>query len=249
MSLIDEHRPAWLAPLGDPRNEAIISAAFDVFQEKGLHGATMLEIATAAKVSKETLYARFDSKEGLFYALLAWGCGKSGIDPDAFDDAMLADPAAALHRYAEECLAKMMQPEAIEVHRIVVGEARRMPEVARVFDEFTCQAGAVILGRIVRALNARGITRIDDAEAFGDAFIGLLRGNLHHHVTIGVRPAPSGAEVRAQAGRAVDWLLRMFGPPSVDADVAAHESRGVVTHGRAGDVDAGAHGGVRVDAF
>ena len=77
MPLIDESRPAWLRPLSDERNEAILSAAFDIFQEKGLHGATMLEIAKLAKVSKETLYARFDSKEGLFYALLAWGSARS----------------------------------------------------------------------------------------------------------------------------------------------------------------------------
>ena len=48
--LSDMPRPDWLAPLSDPRNETILSAAFDVFAEKGIHGATMLEIATRAKV-------------------------------------------------------------------------------------------------------------------------------------------------------------------------------------------------------
>lgn len=209
MSLADP-RPDWLAPLSDARNEAILSAAFDVFQDKGLHGATMLEIATAAKVSKETLYARFDSKEGLFYALLAWGSHKSALDPDSFDLDAFETPVAALETYAVECLRKIMHPESVAVHRIVVGESQRMPEVARVFDEFTCQQGQVIMTRLARALDAAGAARIDDVDAFSEAFLGLLRGNLHHHVTIGVRPPPDDAEVEAYARRAVGWLLKAF---------------------------------------
>jgi TetR/AcrR family transcriptional regulator, mexJK operon transcriptional repressor len=212
MPMSDQPRPAWLAPLSDERNETILSAAFDVFQEKGLHGATMLEIATKAKVSKETLYARFDSKEGLFYALLAWGSNKSGFDPDTFDHGALWDPVRALQDYAVQCLHKLMHEESIAVHRIVVGEALRMPEVARVFDEFTCQAGTVILDRIADALNEAGAARIDDKVAFGEAFMGLIRGNMHHQVTIGVIPHPSDEEIDAYALRAMTWLLRIFAP-------------------------------------
>jgi TetR/AcrR family transcriptional regulator, mexJK operon transcriptional repressor len=214
MSVTDPARPHWLSPLMDPRNEAILSAAFDVFEEKGLHGATMLEIATAAKVSKETLYARFDSKEGLFYALLAWGSEKASVDLEVLTDELEANPVMALENYAVACLTKMMQPESIEVHRIVVSEARRMPEVARVFDEFTCQAATKLLDRVVDALEAKGLSRVDDRDAFADAFIGLLRGNLHHGVTLGILPPPQEAEVASYARRAMKLLIRAF-PPAV----------------------------------
>lgn len=212
MPLIDECRPTWLRPLNDERNETILSAAFDVFQEKGLHGATMLEIAKLAKVSKETLYARFDSKEGLFYALLAWGSEKCAVDADAVDTGALWDPVRALEDYAVQCLGKIMHPESIAVQRIVVSEALRMPEVARVFDEFTCQAGIQNLNAIADALQEAGVVKIDDKAAFNEAFIGLLRGNLHHHVTLGVIPHPSDAEIEAYAVRATKWLLRAFAP-------------------------------------
>lgn len=210
MPMVDQ-RPAWLAPLADPRNEAILSAAFDVFQEKGLHGATMLEIATAAKVSKETLYARFDSKEGLFYALLAWGSRKSALDGDAIDLNQFASPVAALDAYAADMLRKMLHPEAIAVHRIVTGEATRMPEVVRVYDEFTCQAGDQALKPVAEALRAAGAVRFDAYDDFREAFIGLLRGNLVHEVTLGLRPAPDDSEVDAYAHRAMGWLLKAFG--------------------------------------
>ncbi|MDX2232957.1 MAG: TetR/AcrR family transcriptional regulator [Hyphomonadaceae bacterium] len=219
--LTDDPRPFWLNPLGDARNEAILSAAFNVFQEKGLHGSTMLEIATAAKVSKETLYARFDSKEGLFYALLAWGSGKSAVDPDFLDESALKDPLKALHDYAAALLIKMLQPESVAVHRIAVGEAMRMPEVARVFDEFTCQVGEKIVNRIADALEAQGLAKIDDRHAFGEAFIGLLRGNLHHQVMIGLVPSPPPEACRAYAHRAMNDLMKIYAPTAVAGRVAA----------------------------
>ncbi|MBI1250064.1 MAG: TetR family transcriptional regulator [Alphaproteobacteria bacterium] len=211
MSIMDD-RPSWLAPLDDPRNEEILGAAFDVFAERGIQGATMLEIATRAKVSKETLYARFDSKEGLFYALLAWGSRQSALDPDHWTGDTLEDPVAALRDYAAQCLIKMMQPEALIAYRIVVNEAPRAPEVARVFDEFTCGAGLVIQGRIAEALNARGLADIPDAEEFSNDFIGLLRGNVLHEAQLGLRPRPSEIELTAYAHRVVDRLLRAYAP-------------------------------------
>jgi len=214
--LSDMPRPDWLAPLSDPRNETILSAAFDVFAEKGVHGATMLEIATRAKVSKETLYARFDSKEGLFYALLAWGALKSGVDAVSYDDDRLANPRQALDDYAADCLCKMMKPEAIAVQRIAIGEAERMPEVARVYDEFTCQAGTPVMKRIGAALIRDGVVEIDDMDEFTDNFIGLLRGNLHHDVTMGVAPHPGEDAVAAYARRAVARLVRAYAPTKRD---------------------------------
>lgn len=211
-TLSDMPRPDWLAPLSDPRNETILSAAFDVFAEKGVHGATMLEIATRAKVSKETLYARFDSKEGLFYALLAWGALKSGVDAESFDDARLENPRQALDDYAADCLCKMMKPEAIAAQRIAMAEAERMPEVARVYDEFTCKAGTPVMQRIGEALARDGVIEIADMDEFTDSFIGLLRGNLHHDVTMGVAPHPGDEAVAAHAKRAVARLVRAYAP-------------------------------------
>lgn len=210
--LSDAPRPEWLAPLSDPRNEAILSAAFDVFAEKGVHGATMLEIATRAKVSKETLYARFDSKEGLFYALLAWGALRSGLDADGCDENWLADPRAALDEHALRCLDTMLKPEAVAVHRIAIGEAERIPEVAQVFDEYTCKAGAKVLDAIATALMRDGLIAPTPLDEFSDTFVGLLRGNLHHHVALGVRPHPGDAAIAAHARKAMAHLMRIYAP-------------------------------------
>lgn len=204
-------RPQWLAPLSDPRNEEILTAAFELFCENGLHGTTMLEVATAAKVSKETLYARFDSKEGLFYALLAWGAERSAA-PQQPEALLGDDPRAALMAYAEDTLIKMLRPEAVDVHRIVVGEALRMPQVAEVFYEFTCGAGAKHLAPIHQKLVDAGVIARSDPAVFGDVFLGLLRGDLHHKVTLGIMPLPPEDDLRRYARTAMENLLKVFAP-------------------------------------
>jgi AcrR family transcriptional regulator len=49
---------------------SVIKSAGRVFARRGYHGATLEEIAEAAGVSKGAVYYNFDSKEGLFLALL-----------------------------------------------------------------------------------------------------------------------------------------------------------------------------------
>jgi len=50
--------------------EKIISAAIEVFAEKGKHGARMEQIAAKAGVNKAMLYYYYSSKDNLFYEVL-----------------------------------------------------------------------------------------------------------------------------------------------------------------------------------
>ena len=53
------------------RRQSIVGAAFSVLMEKGYAGASTLEIARRARVSKRELYAEFGSKAGILEALIA----------------------------------------------------------------------------------------------------------------------------------------------------------------------------------
>jgi len=55
------------------RREEILDAAQTVFFDKGLHFATMDEIAVRAELSKGTLYLYFKSKEDLYLAVMMRG--------------------------------------------------------------------------------------------------------------------------------------------------------------------------------
>lgn len=55
------------------RKEEIVDAAQKVFFEKGLHVATVDEIAEAAELSKGTIYVYYKSKEDLYLAVVMRG--------------------------------------------------------------------------------------------------------------------------------------------------------------------------------
>lgn len=52
--------------------QRILETATDLFAEKGYAGTYVREIVEKAGVSKPVLYYYFQSKEGLFYAILEW---------------------------------------------------------------------------------------------------------------------------------------------------------------------------------
>lgn len=221
MSEIVNERPAWLAPLDDPKSELILRAAFDVFNEHGLHSATMLDVAKLARVSKETLYARFDSKEGLFYALLAWGCRQGALRMEGLADNDDRDPVACLHEYARAMMTAIMRPESLAVYRMAVGEAGRNPELGRAFDEMSCNGTEEFLERLGPKLAERGIIEPTAADDLTHTLTGLLRGNYHHYVLTGTMPAPTEDEIAAWAARAVRLCLRAYAPQADTHAIAA----------------------------
>jgi TetR/AcrR family transcriptional regulator len=78
----------------EQRREEILDGAQHVFFEKGLHAATMDEIAERAELSKGTLYLYYKSKEDLYLAVMMRGMG---ILRDAFTKvAMSGDSSASM---------------------------------------------------------------------------------------------------------------------------------------------------------
>lgn len=213
-------RPVWLAPLDDPKSEMILRAAFDVFQECGLHSATMLDVARRAKVSKETLYARFDSKEGLFYAILAWGCRKSALDPDMFP-ANDADPVGSLRDYALAMAGRTLRPECVAIYRMAVSEAGRNPDLGRVYDEMSYAATEEYFTLLLPMLRARGIVDEVSAAEFTHTLCGLVRGNYQHAQLMGATAPPSDEDLERWANRAVDLSLRAHAPLTPAHAIAA----------------------------
>ncbi len=209
--MADDIRPEWLLPLEDRRNEIILRAAFDVFIEKGIQGATMLEIATRAKVSKETLYARFDNKDGLVFAIMGWGARQAGVDAAPFLDGPIEDPAQALEDYAATVFGCMMRPENLAMYRMLLAESVRRPDIGVAHEELFMGPAKEVLARFVAELNRRGLAEIDDVRQFADDFVGLLQGNVRHRALINVENLTE-AQIEAHARRATRRLLRAYAP-------------------------------------
>ena len=65
-------------PPSKDKKDQIIEAPARVFAKKGYAGAAVADIAVEAEIGKATIYAYFDSKEDLFFAVFEWFMQQTG---------------------------------------------------------------------------------------------------------------------------------------------------------------------------
>jgi TetR/AcrR family transcriptional repressor of mexJK operon len=141
------------------RHELILEVATAAFLSRGYAGTSIDAMAREAHVAKRTLYARWRNKAALFRGVLERLI--AGWQQDTEPDADL-DPEAALLALARHILAVALAPEALALHRLVVAEAGRFPELASVLRASASSA----YGRIIRLLERQaGSTALAPGEA------------------------------------------------------------------------------------
>jgi AcrR family transcriptional regulator len=144
----------------------IVQAAMAVFAEKGFAAARLDEIAARAGVSKGAVYLYFETKEEIFRAVV-----EQAIAPNMLAvRAMIAahpGPFADLARAVPQRVAAIIEAMPVGgVVKMVIGEARNFPEIARVWhDELVAHAlGA--LSDAVAAAQARGEVKPGDPRIY-----------------------------------------------------------------------------------
>jgi AcrR family transcriptional regulator len=166
-------QPKWQRR-ADERPREICAAALEVFAEKGFAAAKLDEIARRAGVSKGTLYLYFKDKEDLFRAVV-----RSAIAPniEAVTSA-ISSLDAPFPEVVHMLLAAFAEREARlpigAVAKIVVGESRNFPELARVWhDEVASKAIGAIAAFIERA-QERGEARAGDPRLHAFSLMGPM---------------------------------------------------------------------------
>ena len=144
----------------------IVQAAMTVFADRGFAGARLEEIAKRAGVSKGALYLYFETKEEIFRAVV-----DQAIAPNIQAvRAMVAahpGPLSDLLRLVAARIAVIVETLPVGgVVKMVIGEARNFPELARVWHD---DLVAHILGAMtdaIRAAQDRGEVRPGDPRAY-----------------------------------------------------------------------------------
>lgn len=186
-------------PPGQPkwrrRSEArpgeILAAALEVFSEKGFAAARLDDIAARAGVSKGALYLYFETKQDLFRAVvretivpnLATVAGFVAQSPLPFGDLI----RLAFARVAEVIIEGRLGAVA----KMVIGESRNFPELAKVWHEDVVSVMLAAIGGAVAAAQARGEVRPGDPQLYVLSLAGpLLLGVLWREVfaPVGVKP-------------------------------------------------------------
>lgn len=192
----------------EERQRAVLDAALAVLERQGYAGTSMLDIAREARASKETLYAWFGDKKGLFAALVADNAAAvdaviEAVPVEAPIGVVLADFGAALLRL-------LLGPRAVAINRAAAAEADG--ELGRLL----VASGRAATGRqmvaLLRDRAARGDLDIADAEDAFSVFLGLLLRDLQVQVLVGAAAAPDSEALRRRAAAAAELFLRLYGP-------------------------------------
>lgn len=200
------------SPPEEERDDAILRAAFEVLRREGYRGATMLAIATEARASKATLYARFGDKAGLFHALIHANAAAARA---ALEDALVRDAplAETLERFGAVLVRMLTGERAVAINRAAAVDAERDGSLGRTLA--TAGRGSV-LPLLVRVM-AQAITRQEvgsglSAQEAAEAFLGLAIGDWQIRRVIGAAQAAPDEEIAAHVKRAATLTLRLMGP-------------------------------------
>ncbi len=153
------------------RHEQILDAAIKVFGKKGFEGASVADIAEAAKIGKGTVYLYFKSKEEIFGAilsersLLSWFVDRVTTE-DVSLERMLTD-------IAEHFLQSV--PDYLPVIRLVLSDGHRAPAHAeQLYRDVILKGNKMLAAFLAAQAKAGKIRQLDHPFLTARAFMGML---------------------------------------------------------------------------
>lgn len=208
-----------MLPAGQPkfrrrpadRPAEILSAALEVFAERGFQAARLEEVARRAGVSKGALYLYFETKADLFRAVVT-----DAISPNIERTKAVATadvPFEQAVRMGVGMLAgKVVTDRRITgVVKLVIAESRNHPELATIWHETVVEPGVQLLTGLITAAQARGEVRAGDPRLFAFGLMGPMVLSMVWRETfepVGARPL----DVVALAEQHLDTVLRGMRP-------------------------------------
>lgn len=114
----------------EERRALILKEAARLFFERGYEAVSINDIIDATGGSKATIYALFGDKEGLFDEFVRQQTSPISLSVPLDTKGPIADQMSQI---AHVFLAKVLHPQTIELHRLMVTLGRNSPERARLF--------------------------------------------------------------------------------------------------------------------
>jgi len=190
--------------------DRLLDAATTFFMEKGFDGTSMARIAKEAHASTETFYRHFPTKEELFERVLL---RRTELLNREWTSVLTSQdaPEKALVAFGELGLSLMLAPDALALHRVLIMERERFPEVV---DSFYAQGPARVQAALASYLAdqvKKGRLRKMNPEVGARQFWDLVAHEFLFRMNLHSRPAPTKAEMRQRVKEAIDCFLHGYG--------------------------------------
>src|SRR5271170_2502036 len=173
MPAMSDDEPKWRRRR-EARPREIVGAALEVFVEKGFAAAKLDDIARRAGISKATLYLYFETKEEIFRAV-----ARAAV---ASLHEALKSPAEASGGSFAEFAPKLLSRAAglmnggrvPAIARMVIGESRNFPDLARIWHDDVVNAVIGIVTGIIARAQARGEVAPGDPRLHAFSLMGPM---------------------------------------------------------------------------
>lgn len=188
----------------DVRRDHILAVARQVFLEEGYAAASMSAIAARVGGSKGTLYNYFRSKAELFDAVIREDCERM---QDSLSEAggSADDLETTLLRLGQAFVRLMLSDEVLAIHRIVVSESGRFPEIGEIHFQAGPRRGKEQLAALFEMATAEGQLKVVNHGRAADQLCELMLAGIYRRRLFNIGPPPTEAEIDAnvEAGLAV----------------------------------------------
>ncbi len=193
----------------DNRRNEIMNVAIQVLAERGYRDASMLEVARRASASKETLYAWFGDKRGLFESVIRRNAGavQSVLTRHLEDD---SSTEIVLVEFGRALLELLLGDDAVAINRAAISEASTDPGLAQILASTGRDATLPCFIRFLELRQERGALRIEAPSEAAEDYLGLLLGDTQIRRLLGLLAAPKKTQIETRAVRAATNFLRLY---------------------------------------
>ena len=137
------------------RPEEIISAALEVFADRGFAATKLEDVARKAGVTKGTIYLYFENKEALFKALVRHTIVPVIEQGEALAQSFTGRARELYERLIREYWRLVGETSVAGIPRLMIAEAGNFPELARFYyDEVVTRGHRLMAGVLERGIKA-----------------------------------------------------------------------------------------------
>jgi TetR/AcrR family transcriptional regulator, mexJK operon transcriptional repressor len=195
------------------KRQTILAAGQQLFLSNGYQGTSMDQVAATASVSKQTVYKHFGEKRELLFAIVtdALDSAAGSVREHILALADSTDLDADLTALAGDYLRVVMQEPVVQLRRLVIGEANRLPELARLYYEHAPLRTLGLLADAFTALHNRGVLNVPEPSLAAEHFAFLIVGRPIDQALFDGAPAVlARVDVDSYARAGVDVFLAAY---------------------------------------
>ncbi|HEY0330299.1 MAG TPA: TetR/AcrR family transcriptional regulator [Rhodopseudomonas sp.] len=183
----------------------IVDVATRLFSETSFEATSVDLIAVKARISKQTFYSRFDSKEALFAAVIRKRMNDLLLpSPGRADRAAPIEPT--LVRIGVELSKRALSPAAVAIDRLITSEAYQFRQLALAYHESAIHARELIAEIFANAMRENQI-RSADARFLAQQFLFAVVDGPTRALILRGKTAKLERELCEQVSAAVELFL------------------------------------------